>query len=160
MTDSAKTPISRKTSHFTSISGQAPAAEANADAPFSEQDQSYQLAMTIAQAADERKGADITLIHTGEVSYLSDYFVIVTGFSKVQVRAIARAIQEQVEQTHHSSPKRIEGVAEGSWVVQDFGDVIVHIFTPQERSFYKLEAFWGHAEQLNFSAISPLLNSR
>lgn len=114
-------------------------------------EESRQLAITIAQAADDRKGGDITLLRVSDVSYLADYFVVVTGFSNVQVRAIARSIEDKVETEWQQRPLRIEGQLEGSWVLIDYGDVIAHIFLPKEREFYNLEAFWGHAEQINFS---------
>lgn len=120
------------------------------------QDTSRELALTIAQAADDRKGEDIIILNVGEVSFLADYFVIVTGFSKVQVRAIAQSIEQKVETVWQRLPLRIEGQAEGSWIVQDYGEVIIHILLPQEREFYNLEAFWGHAEQLEFQASQPL----
>ncbi|NJO78219.1 MAG: ribosome silencing factor [Cyanobacteria bacterium RM1_2_2] len=112
---------------------------------------SYNLALTVAQAADDRKGINITLLRVADVSYLADYFVVITGFSSVQVRAIARSIEEKVETDWQQLPLRIEGQAEGNWVLIDYGDVIAHIFMPQEREFYNLEAFWGHAEQIKFS---------
>ncbi|MCU0527193.1 MAG: ribosome silencing factor [Elainella sp. Prado103] len=116
--------------------------------------ESHQLALTIAQAADDRKGVDIALLRVSDVSYLADYFVVVTGFSNVQVRAIARSIQEKVETEWQQLPLRIEGQMEGSWVLIDYGDVIAHIFLPNERQFYNLEAFWGHAEQISFALSS------
>lgn len=109
-----------------------------------------ELASAIAAAADARKGSDIVLMQVSEVSYLADYFVLVTGFSAVQVRAIARTIEEEIEETWHRRPLRTEGQTEGSWIVQDFGEVIVHIFLPREREFYNLEAFWGQAEQIRY----------
>jgi ribosome-associated protein len=115
-----------------------------------DQDSSRDLAITIAQAAEDRKGSDIVLLRVAEVSYLSDYFVMVTGFSRVQVRAIVQAIEAQVEQKWHRRPLRTEGQAEGTWVLQDYGDVMVHIMMPKEREFYNLEAFWGHAERIDF----------
>ncbi|NJO39296.1 MAG: ribosome silencing factor [Cyanobacteria bacterium CRU_2_1] len=114
-------------------------------------DDSDRLATAIAQAADDRKGADIVLLRVSDVSYLADYFVVITGFSNVQVRAIARSIQEKVEEGWQRLPLRVEGQMEGSWILMDYGDVIAHIFLPKERSFYNLEAFWGHAEQTRFS---------
>ena len=110
------------------------------------------LALTIANAADDRKGADITLLKVGNVSYIADYFVVVTGFSSAQVRAIAGSIEKTVETELGRLPLRTEGQLEGSWVLMDYGDVIVHIFMPQEREFYGLEAFWGHAERTQFVA--------
>jgi ribosome-associated protein len=86
---------------------------------------SKNLALTIAEAALDRK-----------------------GYSKVQVRAIAEAIEGQVEIDWQRRPLRTEGKAEGTWVLQDYGDVIVHIMMPREREFYNLEAFWGHAERI------------
>jgi len=118
------------------------------------QDESQNLAVTAAQAADDRKGGDIVLLKVAEVSYLADYFVMVTGFSKVQVRAISQSIQEKVETELQRQPLRMEGQAEGTWVLLDYGDVIVHILMPQEREFYNLEAFWGHAERIDFAALS------
>ncbi|NJR65247.1 MAG: ribosome silencing factor, partial [Leptolyngbyaceae cyanobacterium CRU_2_3] len=103
---------------------------------------SRQLAMTIAQAADDRKGSDIVLLQVADVSYIADYFVLVTGLSSNQVRAIARAIEDQVETDWQRLPVRVEGQTEGTWVLMDYGDVIVHIFMPKEREFYGLEAFW------------------
>ena len=108
------------------------------------------LALMIAEAADDRKGSDIVILRVSEVSYLADYFVIVTGFSHVQVRAIARAIEEKVELLWQRHPLRTEGKTEGSWILQDYGEAIAHIFMPQEREFYNLEAFWGHAERIDF----------
>jgi ribosome-associated protein len=115
-----------------------------------EQD-SYRLASIIAQAADDRKGNDIVLLNVSEISYIADYFVIITGFSNVQVRAIARSIEDKVEAELHRLPLQTEGQTEGSWILLDYGDVIAHIFLPQQREFYGLEAFWGHAEQIPFS---------
>jgi ribosome-associated protein len=119
------------------------------------QDMSKGLALTIAQAADDRKAGDIIILRVGEVSYLADYFVIVTGYSKAQVRAISQAIDEKVEMEWQRRPLRSEGVAESSWIAQDYGEVIVHILLPQEREFYNLEAFWGHAEQIEFQVSQP-----
>lgn len=119
------------------------------------QDMSQALALTIAQAADDRKGDNIVILRVAEISYLADYFVIVTGFSRVQVRAISQWIEHQVETQWQRLPLRTEGQADSSWILQDYGEVIVHILLPQEREFYNLEAFWGHAEQIEFHAQEP-----
>ena len=110
---------------------------------------SENLAFTIAEAALDRKAVEIILLDVANISYLSDYFVMMTGYSKVQVRAIADAIAGQVEIEWQRRPLRTEGKAEGTWVLQDYGDVIVHIMMPREREFYNLEAFWGHAERIS-----------
>lgn len=113
-------------------------------------DNSHDVAMTIAEAADDRKAEEIVILRVAEVSYLADYFVIVTGFSRAQVRAISQTIEQKVESQWQRLPVRTQGQSEGSWVVQDYGDVIVHILLPQEREFYNLEAFWGHGEKIEF----------
>jgi len=110
--------------------------------------ESLNIAITIAQTADDRQGGDIVVLNVGEVSYLADYFIFVTGFSRVQVRAISQAIESEVEQVWQRHPLRTEGQSEGTWILQDYGDIIVHIMMPEEREFYNLEAFWGHAEQI------------
>lgn len=113
---------------------------------------SHTLALTAARLADDRKGVDIVLLKVSDVSYLADYFVVVTAFSHAQVRAIANLIEQDVKENWNRMPLRVEGQGEGNWVLMDYGDVIVHIFMPKEREFYNLEAFWGHAERLTFAA--------
>lgn len=127
----------------------APAFAPNGDDP------ALAMAYAIAAAADSRKGADIVLFQVGDVSYLADYFVLVTGFSAVQVRAIARAIEQTMEDDWQRRPLRTEGQTEGSWVLQDYGDVIVHIFLPDEREFYDLDAFWSHAQHVLYQPPAP-----
>ncbi|MEA5621152.1 ribosome silencing factor [Cronbergia sp. UHCC 0137] len=117
--------------------------------PMAETDDvSGKLARTIAEAALDRKAGDIILLRVADVSYLSDYFVMMTGYSRVQVRAIAQSIEAKVETDWQRRPLRTEGKTEGSWVLQDYGDVIVHIMMPKEREFYNLEAFWVHGERI------------
>ncbi|WP_066376445.1 MULTISPECIES: ribosome silencing factor [unclassified Anabaena] len=117
--------------------------------PEGETDWSENLAVTIAAAASDRKAGDILVLKVADVSYLADYFVMLTGYSRVQVRAIAQAIEDRVETDLHRRPLRTEGKEEGNWVLQDYGDVIVHIMMPKEREFYNLEAFWSHAERIS-----------
>jgi len=126
---------------------------ANADAAHPaevrKEDPSEELLSAIVEAALDRKGADLALLRLSNISYLADYFVLVTGFSRVQVRAISQSIQDRVEKEWQRRPLRVEGQAEASWVVLDYGDIIVHVLMPREREFYNLEAFWGHAERLD-----------
>jgi ribosome-associated protein len=115
---------------------------------------SRELAWSIAQAADDKKAAEIVLLKVAEVSSLADYFVIVTGFSKTQLKAISDAIETKIEERYQKLPQRSSGKSEGGWLVQDYGDVIVHIFLPDEREYYNLERFWGHAERIEFQESS------
>ncbi|MBE9117493.1 ribosome silencing factor [Lusitaniella coriacea LEGE 07157] len=115
-----------------------------------EEDSSLQLAHAIAEAADDRKASDIVILGVTELCYLTDYFVIVSGFSKTQVRAIADSIEDKTQKELQRVPLRTEGKTEGTWILQDYGDVIVHTLLPTEREYYNLEAFWGHAERIPF----------
>ena len=114
---------------------------------------SKKLAWQIASAAEDKKAQNIVLLNVSDVSYLADYFVIVTGFSRTQLNAIAESIEERLEE-FELHPIRVSGKREGNWIVQDYGDVIVHSFLPEEREYYDLEAFWGHAERIEFSQSS------
>jgi ribosome-associated protein len=112
--------------------------------------ESGRLAWSIAEAADDRKAENIVLLQVNEVSYLADFFVVATGFSRTQVRAIADSIEQKLEDEYDRLPLRMEGRSDGTWILQDYGEVIVHVFLPQEREFYNLEAFWGHAESIEY----------
>jgi ribosome-associated protein len=105
-----------------------------------------QLALLAADAADDRKAGDPTLIDISKVSVLADYLLIVSGYSKVQLRAISDSIIDKLEQEYNRPPLRSEAKNQSGWVLLDYGDLIVHIMTPEQREFYDLEAFWGHGD--------------
>ena len=104
---------------------------------------SQQLADLAAEACDDRKATDIRLIRVDEVSSLADWMVIAGGQSDVQVRAIARSVEDRLETEAERLPLRKEGVQEGRWALLDYGEVIVHVLMPDERGYYDLEAFWS-----------------
>jgi ribosome-associated protein len=105
-----------------------------------------ELAFLAAAAAEDRKAGDVVLLDISEVSTIADYLLIVSGYSKAQLRAISASIQEKLKTELHRPPIRTEGENQGNWVLLDYGDLIVHIMMPQEREFYNLEAFWGHGQ--------------
>jgi ribosome-associated protein len=108
------------------------------------------LARLAAEACDDRKAVDIRLIQVEEISSLTDWFVIASGLSDVQVRAIARSVEDRLELDRGRLPLRREGQSEGRWVVLDYGEVIVHVLAAQERAYYDLESFWGHGHQIRY----------
>jgi ribosome-associated protein len=116
---------------------------------------SENLARLAAEACDDRKAVDIRLIRVEDISSLADWFVICSGLSDVQVRAIARSVEDRLELEAQRLPLRREGQSEGRWVLLDYGELIVHVLTPQERHFYDLESFWGHGEQHRFTPLVP-----
>ncbi|MCP9917592.1 ribosome silencing factor [Cyanobium sp. ATX 6F1] len=117
---------------------------------------SRELAQLAAEACDDRKAVDILLIRVDEVSSLADWFVIASGLSDVQVRAIARSVEDRLETEAGRLPLRKEGQTEGRWLLLDYGELIVHVLTPSERSYYDLEAFWGHGEKVPFVSTASL----
>ena len=118
---------------------------------------SESLARLAAEASDDRKAVDIRLIRVDEVSSLADWFVISSGLSDVQVRAIARSVEDQIEEATGRLPLRREGQKEGKWMLLDYGEMIVHVLTPSERTYYDLESFWGHGEQHLFVSSTPAI---
>jgi ribosome-associated protein len=122
-------------------------------APDPKMDRSLALVLAAAEAAADRKGGDPVVIKVGEVAYLADYFLIVSGFSPVQVKAIARAIEIRLLEQFGRLPIGKEGAAESRWILQDYGEIVVHIFLPEERERYNLEAFWGHGEVIDWASL-------
>ena len=108
---------------------------------------SEQLAELAADACDDRKAVDIQLIRVDEVSSLADWMVIAGGQSDVQVRAIARSVEDRLEDEAQLLPLRKEGINEGRWALLDYGELIVHVLQPGERRYYDLEAFWSHGHR-------------
>ena len=111
---------------------------------------SQQLADLAADACDDRKASDIRLIHVEDVSSLADWLVIAGGQSDVQVRAIARSVEDRLGIEAERLPLRKEGLQEGRWALLDYGELIVHVLMPEERGYYDLEAFWSHGESRDF----------
>ncbi|MGH7736839.1 MAG: ribosome silencing factor [Candidatus Tyrphobacter sp.] len=93
------------------------------------------------EAALDKKGEDFLAIDVHDRTILADVFAIVTGRSRIHVRSISEAIT-QAAQAAGAPQTRVEGYADGGWVLLDLGSVIVHVFTPEQRSFYNLERLW------------------
>ncbi|MFM2430972.1 MAG: hypothetical protein RLZZ511_2185 [Cyanobacteriota bacterium] len=118
-------------------------------------DPSEKMAWVIADAADDRKAGDIVLIKIGDVSVIADYLIIATGFSTVQVRAIANSIDDKMKEVYGRKARALQGYSEGTWILADYGDVIAHVMLPDEREYYGLEAFWSHGETTQFYPKPP-----
>lgn len=103
-----------------------------------------ELLMTAVKAADDKRAEDILVLNMKGISLIADYFIICHGNSDKQVQAIAREIREKaLEQGFDIN--RMEGFDEARWVLIDIGDVVVHVFHREERSYYNLERLWGDA---------------
>lgn len=103
-----------------------------------------ELLLTAVKAADDKRAEDIMVLNMKGISLIADYFVICHGNSDKQVQAIAREIREKAEEQGYNL-KRMEGFDEARWVLIDIGDVVVHVFHKEERSYYNLERLWGDA---------------
>ena len=100
------------------------------------------LARRCRDAAIGKKAEDVVMLDIRNRANFADYFVLATGRSLIQARAIADAVVEACEDDY-GSPVRTEGYNEGGWILVDYGPVIVHVFLPQSREFYNLERLWG-----------------
>ncbi|MCK4453181.1 ribosome silencing factor [candidate division WOR-3 bacterium] len=105
-----------------------------------------QLSINLAKRIDEKKGFEIIVFDLQGVSPITDYFVIANGLSDIHNRTIADDLIE------YEKPEHIEGFEEGKWVLLDFIDVIVHIFSEETREFYGLERLWGDAPQVDYDS--------
>ena len=103
----------------------------------------------IAQAACDKKAADIIILDMRRPSLFCDYFVIVSGTSSRHVRAISDNIEEKTRQKGIRT-LHVEGYGEGSWVLLDYGDIVAHVFTQEVREFYDLERLWSDAPRRRF----------
>ena len=106
-----------------------------------------ELARLIVQLASDKKAEDIVMLDIHALSIIADYFVICTGTSDRQVRAIAKDIDEQVGK-RGLQPVHIEGMQDATWVLLDYGSVIVHVFDPATRDYYRLEKLWAEAPRV------------
>jgi ribosome-associated protein len=104
-----------------------------------------QLADRIAEIASDKKAADIRILDLRGVVGYTDYFVICSGNTERQTKAIHDGIHGELKHEHGLLPRRVEGDREARWVLLDYLDVVVHVFTPQAREFYRLEQLWGEA---------------
>ncbi len=101
-------------------------------------------ARQIADIFDSKKGEDVRILHIGDLTTIGDYFVVVTGGSTTQVRALADAVDEKLS-AEGLEPRRVEGYQSCQWILMDYGDVIAHVFLKEARQFYDLERLWNDA---------------
>ena len=112
---------------------------------MTEEIDSKKLACVIARILDDKLGKDITILNISNVSSLADYFVIVTGDSTPQVKALMNNTKDRIKELFSRSPLRVENDAKNRWNLLDYGDVVVHILHKEERETYAIEKFWSNA---------------
>lgn len=111
-----------------------------------------QLAKKIATILDNKKAEDIKVIRITELSIIADYFVIAGGGSTTQVRSLADEVDFQLGEQFGLNPTRTEGYQTSSWILLDYGTVIVHVFTGEAREFYSLERVWADGQQIELDS--------
>ena len=104
---------------------------------------SVERAIVAAQAASSKLGTDTVVLDVGDVLSIVDYFVVTSASNTRQVRTIAEEIEEQIRRAGGSGPIRVEGLGDATWVLIDYGDIVVHVFLDTTRDFYDLERLWG-----------------
>ena len=110
-------------------------------------ERSGEFARIAIAALEEKKATDIRVIDISEVSVLADYFIIANGTNRAQIQALSDEVSEKMEKAG-ATLKQVEGYDNASWILLDFGDVIVHIFGQEDRLLYDLERIWRDGKQV------------
>ena len=110
------------------------------------------LAKTACHALSEKKAEDIRVIEISEISVLADYFIIASGSNQNQIQAMVDAVDEELAKAGHHA-RQVEGNHNSSWILMDYGDIIVHIFSREDRLFYDLERIWRDGNQIEVEEL-------
>ncbi len=104
------------------------------------------IAARAVDAMADKRASDITVIDLRDVSNMADFFVLATGESDLQVKAIANGVMDQIEEVCGEQPWKREGMDHLRWVVLDYVNVVIHIFLPNKREHYRIDRLWGEAD--------------
>lgn len=107
-----------------------------------------EIAQTIARAIDDKKGVDIKILNLQGITEIADFFVIATGNNTAHIRSICDFLEEKMKEKG-LDPIRKQGYDEAQWIVVDYGDIVVHLFREETRSYYDLEKFWRNADPVD-----------
>ena len=116
---------------------------------MSQTNKMVKLAIT---ALEDKKGEDIRVIDIHEVSVLADYFLIASGSNGNQVQAMADNVEEELGKAGYPC-RQVEGYQSANWILMDYGDIIVHVFSRDQRDFYNLERLWRDGEEIDISSM-------
>ena len=112
-----------------------------------------ELAIIAAKALDEKKGKEIAAIEITDLTALADYFVIATGSSNTQINALCGNVEKAMMEQADEVPLRREGYRDGTWVLLDYGCLVVHVFSAEAREFYALERLWHDGKPMDLSGV-------
>jgi ribosome-associated protein len=113
-----------------------------------------EIAEAIVIYAADRKAIDIVQLDLRRMISYADYFIVCSGRTDRQTKAIHDAIHQGMKDEHQMLPRRVEGLQQARWILMDYLDVIVHVFTPDTREYYRLEQLWGEAPTRTLGAAS------
>ena len=116
------------------------------------------LAIEIAKILDKKKAQDVRVLKVDSLTVLTDYFVIATAANSRQVDAIIDEIEDKLREEASIKPTHREMSADGSWSLLDYGNIVVHVFMPETREYYRLEALWNDAPVIDLAAEAGLEN--
>jgi ribosome-associated protein len=105
-------------------------------------------ARVAVDAAAEKKGSDLAILDVGDVLSIIDLFVLVSASNARQVRTIVEEVESALTEHDRSKPISVEGLADASWVLLDYGDIVVHVFLDETRAYYDLDRLWGDVPRL------------
>jgi ribosome-associated protein len=116
----------------------------------------YRRAGIAAHAADEKQGGDIVVLDVGDILAITEAFVLVSASNTRLVRTIVEEIELALKLSDDEGPRSVEGLDDATWVLMDYGDVIVHVFLAETRAFYDLDRLWADAAVVEWSALPAL----
>ncbi len=115
------------------------------------QPEAIEVARVAATAADEKQATDIVVLDVSQILAIADAFVIVSANNRRLVRSVAESIEEQIKLFCERAPLRTEGLSEQQWVLLDYGDVVIHVFSDEMRAFYEIERLYMDAPKIDWA---------
>ncbi len=123
---------------------------------YDKNERSLQLALAAAQTAAEDRGKDVLVLDLRELTCIFDYFVIASGSSRRQLHAISEDIDHKLEDGLGDKRMGIEGYRESSWILLDYGTIVIHLFEESTREYYSIEKLWGEAKHVPWEELCGL----
>ena len=111
------------------------------------------MARLACEALDDKKGQNIHVINIEGVSVIADYFIIANGENRPQVQAMADSVQEKLGR-QGIEPRNVEGYSGGNWILLDYNDIVVHVFSAEDRRFFDLERIWRDGKDMDWKSLS------
>lgn len=133
-----------------------PSPASDASAPNGSVSEAHRRAGIAAHAADDKKGEDIVVLDVGDIISIAEAFVLVSAPNTRLVRTIVEEVELALKLTDGEAPRSVEGLDDATWVLMDYGDVIVHVFLSETRAFYDLDRLWADAPTVEWSSLPAL----